>query len=104
MAEENKGAAPAKPNGSDIEDVRIDNMNKLVDVLVEEINLLRRGRITPSRANAMANLNGKIMQAVKLSIETHKYVQKLDQSTAEIPLVSHTRNQMEKLDAAVSGA
>jgi len=85
---------------SEVEDVRISNMNSLVDVLIDEINLLRKGKITPSRANAMANLNGKIMQAVKLSIETHKYIQKVDTSAAEIPLMVHTQKQIDKLESA----
>lgn len=84
-------------DGNEIEDVTINNMNSLVDVLIEEINLLRRGKITPSRANAMANLNGKIMQAVKLSVETHKYIQKIDTSAANIPLVMQTQKQLEKI-------
>jgi len=83
----------------DVEDIQIKNMHNLVDVLIEEINLLRRGKITPSRANAMANLNGKIMQSVKLSTEIHKYVQKLDHSAAEIPLFQKTQEQIKKLDS-----
>lgn len=69
------------------EDVQINNMNQLVDVLTEEINLMRSGRITPSRAHAMANLTGKIMQAVKLSVECHKYVQRLDSKASPVPLM-----------------
>ena len=49
--------------------------------------MLRRGKITPSRAHAMSNITGKIMQAVKLSVETHKYVQKLDASASPVPLM-----------------
>ena len=75
---------------SHTEDVQIKNMGSLVDVLIGEINLLRRGNITPSRANAMANVTGKIMQAVKLSVETHKYVQKLDERGADIPLMQQS--------------
>lgn len=74
-------------------------MNSLVDVLIDEINLLKKGKITPSRAHAMANLNGKIMQAVKLSVETHKYVSRLDKDTANIPLVEITKNNLEKIGA-----
>ena len=82
------------------EDVQIRNMNNLVDVLIDEINLLRKGEVTPSRANAMANLNGKIMQAVKLSVETHKYVQKIDKTGSDIPLITATQKQMDKLGMA----
>lgn len=72
---------------NEIEDIQIQNMHGLVDVLIEEINLLRKGKITPSRAHAMANITGKIMQAVKLSVETHKYVQKLDKQSSPVPLM-----------------
>lgn len=95
-------AANSNGNGKQVEDVRIENMNNLVDVLIDEINLLRRGQVTPSRANAMANLNGKIMQAVKLSIETNKYVQKLDQQAGDIPLVMHTQRQIKKLESVTA--
>ena len=69
------------------EDVVINNMSNLVDVLIEEINLLKKGKITPSRSHAMANLTGKIMQAVKLTVETHKYVQRLDSAGSSVPLM-----------------
>lgn len=85
------------------EDVRIKSMNDLVDVLIDEINLLKRGQITPSRSHAMANLTGKIMQAVKLSVETHKYVQKLDKAASPVPLMEFAMKEadvLKKVEAA----
>lgn len=82
------------------EDVQINNMNNLVDVLIDEINLLRQGKITPSRSHAMANLTGKIMQAVKLTVETHKYVQKMDKASSPVPLMDFALREARALKEA----
>lgn len=87
-------------------DVQINNMHNLVDVLIEEINLMRGGKITPSRAHAMANLTGKIMQAVKLSVECHKYVQRLDGKGSQVPLMDfalRTQEALEKVSPVAIG-
>lgn len=80
--------------------VKINNLTNLTDVFIDEINLLREGAVTPSRVNAIANIGGKIMQTVKLAIEANKYVQKMDQRGANIPLIHFAQKEAEKLDQA----
>lgn len=79
--------------------VKINNLSNLTDVFIDEINLLRAGSVTPSRVNAIANIGGKIMQTVKLAIEANKYVQKMDQQGAKIPLIQFAQKEAKALQA-----
>lgn len=79
--------------------VKINNLSNLTDVFIDEINLLRAGSVTPSRVNAIANIGGKIMQTVKLAIEANKYVQKMDQQGAKIPLIQFAQKEAKALQS-----
>lgn len=50
------------------------NMNDLRAFLSEELQNLREKKISPSEANASANLTGKIISTVKLELEYAKLV------------------------------
>ncbi len=56
-------------------------------VLTEEIELIKDGKSTPARANAISNLVGKILNSVKLDIEVHKYIAKVDVTELATPLI-----------------
>ena len=80
--------------------VKINNLSNLTDVFIDEINLLRQGSVTPSRVNAIANIGGKIMQTVKLAIEANKYIQKMDNDGAKIPLIQFAQKEAKALEEA----
>lgn len=86
-----------KKKPAELEPVKINNLSNLTDVFIDEINLLRAGSVTPSRVNAIANIGGKIMQTVKLAIEANKYVQKMDQQGAKIPLIQFAQKEAKAL-------
>ena len=52
----------------------IENTDQVRSVLIEEIDLIKKGESNPSRANAVANLVGKILSSVKLDIEVQRYI------------------------------
>ena len=52
----------------------IENTDQVRQVLIEEIDLIKKGESNPSRANAVANLVGKILSSVKLDIEVQRYI------------------------------
>lgn len=82
-----------KESKAKLGEVTIKNMGDLTKVLIDEINLLRKGEVTPSRCNAMANLTGKVMQGVKLAIEADRYVSRMDKRGSEIPLIELSQRE-----------
>jgi hypothetical protein len=57
-----------------LERIDIQNTEDVRRVLTDEINELRTGNSNPARANAVANLTGKMLSSVKLDIDVHRYV------------------------------
>lgn len=87
----------SKKASPELAPVKINNLSNLTDVFIDEINLLRAGSVTPSRVNAIANIGGKIMQTVKLAIEANKYIQKMDNQGAKIPLIQFAQKEARAL-------
>lgn len=56
--------------------MQIKNTENVRKVIADEIELVRKGDSNPARANAIANLIGKLLNSVKLDIEVHKYFAK----------------------------
>ncbi len=64
-------------------------------ILSEEIVLIKAGKSTPSRANAICNLVAKILSSAKLDIEFHRYVQKANVRDISMSLVKDGKKQIE---------
>jgi hypothetical protein len=62
--------------------------------LTEEILLVKDGKSTPSRANSICNLVGKIISSAKLDIDFHRYVQKANATNISMALI---KDQQKKL-------
>ncbi len=69
------------------------SMEDLRKCISEEISTLKKGESIPARANAIANLLGKLLQSVKLDIEVHRYVTsgKRDVKGLNTPLIDTER-------------
>lgn len=65
----------------------VGNTEDIRQILSEEILLIKAGKSTPSRANAICNLVGKILSSAKLDIEFHRYVQKANVRDISMSLV-----------------
>lgn len=66
--------------------MQIKNTKKIRGIIGEEIDLLRKGNSNPARANAIANLIGKLLNSVKLDIDVHRYVEKSKREDLTTPL------------------
>lgn len=49
-------------------------LNDLRTLLSDTIRKVQAGELTPSIANAQANLSGKILSSYKLQLDYHKYI------------------------------
>jgi len=76
--------------------MQIKNTDNVRKVIVEEIDLIKKGESNPARANAIANLVGKLLNSVKLDIEVHKYVAKATAVDLSIPLIRSLEDKQEK--------
>lgn len=74
----------------------IESTNDIRKVITEEIELVRAGKSTASRANAISNLIGKLIASVKLDIEYYKNFQ--ERENLNTPL-SPKREEAEKPDS-----
>ncbi|OGS08270.1 MAG: hypothetical protein A2270_10590 [Elusimicrobia bacterium RIFOXYA12_FULL_51_18] len=63
------------------------NTEDIRHILSEEILMIKAGKSTPSRANAISNLVAKILASAKLDIEFHRYVQKANAKDISMALV-----------------
>lgn len=72
----------------------IQNTEDIRKILSEEILLIKAGKSTPSRANAISNLVAKILASAKLDIEFHRYVQKANARDISMALMSEGKKSM----------
>ncbi len=47
----------------------LNNIDDLRQFLIDELKKVSSGESTPAAANAMANIGGKVMQSVKMTLE-----------------------------------
>lgn len=73
--------------------MEIENTESIRKILADEIELIRKGDSNPSRANAIANMVGKILASVKLDIEVHKYIAKADALELTVPLIKRIQKK-----------
>ena len=73
--------------------MEIENTESIRKTLAEEIELMRKGDSNPSRANAIANMVGKILASVRLDIEVHKYIAKADALNLTVSLVKKLKKK-----------
>jgi len=73
----------------------IENTNEIRKVITEEIELVRTGKSTAARANAISNLIGKLIASVKLDIEYYKNFQ--NRKNLNTPL-SPKREEIEEIE------
>lgn len=67
--------------------MEIKNTDQIRETIIEEIQLIKKGESNPARANAIANLIGKLLSSVKLDIEVHKYVARASAVDLTVPLI-----------------
>ena len=67
--------------------MQIKNTQHIRQILTEEIELIRNGKSNPARANAIANLTGKILTSAKLDLEVHRYIGKEKPIELKTPLI-----------------
>ena len=59
--------------------------NDLRKILIDTIDSVRRGDISPSAANAVGNLSGKVIQSAKLDLEVMRLsAAGMDQAAAKL--------------------
>lgn len=75
--------------------MQIKNTDQIREVIIEEIQLIKKGDSNPARANAIANLIGKLLSSVKLDIEVHKYVAKASAVDLTVPLIKNLSEKKE---------
>lgn len=73
----------------------LQNMDDLRSFLSEEMKKVSSGESTPAAANAVANIGGKIMQTVKMTLE---YCRMTGQ-TPYIPFINIKKEETKKLES-----
>ncbi len=56
--------------------------------------MVKDGKSTPSRANSICNLVGKIISSAKLDIDFHRYVQKANATNIAMALIKDEKKKM----------
>jgi len=67
--------------------MQVKNTEDVRKLLIEEIDLIKKGESNPARANAISNLVGKLLISVKVDIEAHRYIEQAGKGKFSIPIL-----------------
>lgn len=67
--------------------MQVKNTEDVRKLIIEEIDLIKKGESNPARANAISNLVGKLLISVKVDIEAHRYVEQAVKGKFSIPIL-----------------
>lgn len=73
---------------------KLENMDDLRVFIAQELEKVSNGQSTPAAANAVANLGGKMMQTVKMTLEYCK----MTGQTPYIPFIGTIKKEPDKIE------